>query len=219
MTNPLSELDEQIAQGISRLQSAKRAKNPTDLAVEDLIADDYTWLWDFTYQGKPLTGGEIDFLIAFARTGFAHPPSIDYKDRPMLGRPQVQAALHEATKNAAHRWQISANKVGRELATILDGNITDFLDAGPTGIVLKDLTQIDRFKTGAIQEIHEIRNAQGVQIRIKLYDKIAAINTAARIMNLFPKETLQVEITGLEDRLERAMQRVTLEGTVVNEQD
>jgi hypothetical protein len=121
------------------------------------------------------------------------------------------------------RWQISGNKVGRELASILNGNITDFCDVSAAGVTMKDLSKIPREVTSCIQEIHETRNAQGTQIRIKLYDKLAAANTAAKILELFPKETtINVMMTDLERRLSTGLQRlksepIDIEGELVTD--
>lgn len=193
--------------------------------AEDLVAADYTWLWDFKYQGKKLEKDEIAAVLFLARNGFALSSTAetaeDYnKMLKRIARPHVQAALHKATEEATNRWQISANKVGRELASVLNSNITDFLDTNgvENRITLKDLGRLPREMTAAIQEIQEVRTAQGVTIRLKLYDKLVALNTAAKIMNLFPKETIKVEVSGLENKLAAALQRLQkepIEGQVV----
>lgn len=126
-------------------------------------------------------------------------------------KPRVLAALHEATKHAAQQWQISTSKVVRELASILDGNIADVCDVGPAGIIVKDFSKLPRHVTGAVQEIHETRNAQGTQIRIKLYDKMPAITLVTKLQGMAPAEKIDITVHGLEDRLSAALQRVPLE--------
>ena len=193
--------------------------------AEDLVAADYTWLWDFTYQGQKLETDEIEAVLFLAKNGFAFSRTGENnaayeKMLHRIARPHVQAALHRATEEATSRWQISANKVGRELASVLNSNITDYLtfNGADNRITLKDLNRLPKEMTAAIQEIQETRTAQGVTVRVKLYDKMAAMNTAARIMNLFPKETIKVEVTGLENKLSAALQRLQkepIEGEVV----
>jgi hypothetical protein len=125
--------------------------------------------------------------------------------------PVVLAALHEATKHARKQWQMNTGKVVREMASILSGNIADVCDIGPAGIVVKDFSTLPRHVTGAVQEVHETRNAQGTQIRIKLYDKTPILNLAVKLLALAPSEKLDVTVHGLEDRLSAALQRVPLE--------
>ena len=210
-----------MARGLKKAEYATGARYLRSQEAEDLTAEDYTWLWDFEYEGKKLSEPEIRAVLAVAKSGFS---LTGVKDDPglqkLIAKPIVQAALHEATKDSKYRWQISAHKMGRELASVMHSDIRDFIKIDPATnrISLKDLEQLPRAMTCAIQEIHETRTAQGTQVRVKLYDKLAAINTAAKIMNLFPKEVLSVEINGLEEKLSAALHRLenapkTIEGT------
>jgi len=201
-----------VAEDIERACSIKRSRIVTDSTPEDKIADDYSWLWDFEYEGQRLTAKEIDFVITFAKQGFTG--SITVAEKTGLGakdpwaRPRVLAALHEATKSMARQWQISSAKIGRQLFNVVNSNISDVCDITPAGVVLKDFNKLPRHITDAVQEVHEIRNAQGTQIRVKFYDKLAAANIMLRVLNAFPKETIQVEVSGLEDKLASAIQRL-----------
>jgi len=211
----------EVARGLRKAEYATGARYLRSQEAEDLVAEDYTWLWDFEYQGKKLDEPEIRAVLAVAKSGFSLTGLKDQSGlQKLIAKPIVQAALHEATRDAKYRWQISAHKMGRELAGIMHSDIRDFITIDPATnrISLKDLEKLPREMTCAIQEIHETRTAQGTQVRVKLYDKLAAINTAAKIMNLFPKEVLSVEINGLEEKLSAALHRLenspkTIEGT------
>jgi len=184
------------------------------------LADDFTWLWDFTYEGQTRTDKEINFVVLYVRDGFQAAWKAYYaatgtncaeEHEARWAKPRVLAALHEATKHAAQQWQISTSKVVRELASILDGNIADVCDVGPAGIIVKDFSKLPRHVTGAVQEIHETRNARGTQIRIKLYDKMPAINLVTKLRGMEPAKEINITVSGLEDRLSAALQRVPLE--------
>ena len=196
----------ELVDGLERAAHHTVSRHRRPQCVEDSLADDYTWLYDFEYHGKKLSVEEITTILELAKNGFRLLAS----KSNVYSRSHVQAALHEITKNTRNPWQISSAKIGRELASILNANITDFIsvEPGTNRISLKDLDSLPKEKTAAIQEVHEVRTAQGVQIRVKLYDKIAATNVAARMLDLFPKDTIKVEITGLEERLASALQRV-----------
>lgn len=188
-------------------------------------ADDFTWLWDFEYEGKKLTAKEITFLIAFAGTGFENLRHALYEAG--MGSPTdpwmnatLNAAMHEMTKDSVRQWQSNAGKIVKTLFNILNAKITDVIDVTPAGIVAKDLSKVDPNILDGIQEIHETRNHQGVQLRIKMYDKIAAANTAAKLFGLNQPETLKVEFSVLDERLSTALQRIAhdpeaIEGEVV----
>lgn len=210
----------EVADDIARIHAIKKAQSRPDELPSDKFADDFTWLWDFTYEGQKLTDKEINFIIVYMQNGFqvawkAYCATIDtnctetYENR--WAKPRVLAALHEATKHAVQQWQISTSKVVRELASILDGNIADVCDVGPAGIIVKDFSKLPRHVTGAVQEIHETRNAQGTQIRIKLYDKMPAITLVTKLQGMAPAEKIDITVHGLEDRLSAALQRVPLE--------
>ena len=210
----------EVADDIARIHAIKKAKSHPDELPSDKLADDFTWLWDFTYEGQKLAEEEINFIILYMRDGF-QTANKAYRDTISTGssvvnearwaKPRVLAALHEATKHAVQQWQISTSKVVRELASILDGNIADVCDVGPAGIIVKDFSKLPRHVTGAVQEIHETRNAQGTQIRIKLYDKMPAITLVTKLQGMAPAEKIDITVHGLEDRLSAALQRVPLE--------
>lgn len=216
-----------VAESLERLKPIRRARYVSDRTPEEMKADDYTWLWDFEYEGKKLTAKEITFLIAFAGTGFENLRHALYEAG--MGAPTdpwmnatLNAALHEMTKDSVRQWQSNAGKVGRLLFNILNAKITDVIDVTPGGIVAKDLSKVHPDTLDAIQEIHETRNHQGVQLRVKMYDKIAAAGTAMRMLGMHREDTLRVEFSVLDERLSTALQRISrdpeaLEGEVVTD--
>jgi hypothetical protein len=205
----------EVAKDLERLRVLVKQKSRPDETPEDKLADDFSWLWGFTYQGEKLEAEEIEFVIQFLRDGLQHPGTTwaraGNSNKQPWALPRVLAALHEATKNAAQQWQISSHKIAREMASILNGNIADVCDIGPAGITVKDFSQLPRSITGAVQEIHETRNAQGTQIRIRMYDKNPIINVLSKIHGLQQPEKLDITIHGLEDRLTAALKRVPVE--------
>lgn len=215
-----------LADDIERIKSLRRAKHQPDATMEDKIANDLTWLWDFEHQGQRLKPKEIDFLVDYIRSGL-ETPSKSLQRVGMSGtpwaNPTVLAALHEYTKNVPRQWQINPTKIVRQLFSTVNSNISDVCDITPAGVVLKDFSKLPRSITDAVQEVHEIRNAQGTQIRVKFYDKLNAANILLKVMDAFPKEVLQVEFGGLEEKLVSAMQRLRhdepkdIEGELVNE--
>lgn len=212
----------EIRDDLSRIRALKHSKDVADLPMEEKLVDDWTWLWDFEHEGVRLTENEINFIIDYARSGFKNPSeSLNrakiWTDRWI--RPVVNAALHHATKNAVKQWQCSLAKVHRVLFNILESKPTDVMDITPGGIILKDFSQIDPAKLDAIQEIHEIRNHQGTQTRVKFYDKIAAATNLTRMHGGFTTEKLDVNINfkGFEDRLASALQRISQDDVINGE--
>lgn len=228
VVNIIAEHRPELAEDIRRLRSLKNAQTEGDREQIDKFADDLTWLWDFEYEGTKLTDLEINCVLLYIRNGFynANIALQAYKQNSnaakvedVFGRPQVLAALHKATEGAVRQYQISTHKIIREMASILNGNITDFCSVSAAGMVIKDLDALPREVTAAIQEIQETRNAQGTQIRIKLHDKIPVISAFIRMKGMNPAEKVDVTLHTLEDRLNEALKRVPIEieGELVNE--
>lgn len=211
----------EISKDLERLRSVKNAKLPTDSEASDKEAVDLTWLGLFEYQGTRLDAEEIMTVITYLKNGMIDKPkSVGGRQEALvLARPQVQAALHQATEHALRQWEINPSKILRNMHSILEGNITDFCDVNPAGITLKDLNTLPKHLTAAIQEVHEIRNAQGTQVKIKLYDKLPMINACIRLLDMNPAQKVEVTVSGLEERLNEALKRVPLEieGELVNE--
>lgn len=211
------------------------------LAEEEGNATDWTWLIDFTHQGQHLTEQEILFIIAYAKNGFqsirdalkeigkeqkAGATDPGQPDISCTLSATVQAALSHATKHVVKGWECSLPKVHRTLFNILDSKVTDVMDVTAAGVALKDFADIPIEKLDAIQEIHETRNPQGTQIRVRFYDKIAAATTLARLLGGFAPEKIDVNINiqGFETRLASALQRIgkdpdVIEGELVQEKE
>lgn len=200
MLEALREVDPELAEELSIIPTLRFGP---DEEVEDRIADDYGWLWNFQHNNEIISLREANLVLKILSN-----PSNRLNLERGWATPMVLAALREATKEARVRYEISTNKVIRELGNILDSNITDFIDVDPTGIQVKDFSLIPRQKLAAIKAIHEIRNAQGVQIKIELHDKMAALNTAAKLLEMNPADKVEVKVSGLADRLNAALERV-----------
>lgn len=229
-----------IAEDLQRVRAVQRGRLLPTLAEEEGNATDWTWLIDFTHQGQHLTEQEILFIIAYAKNGFqsiqealkecgkeqksSKPTDPTAPDVSCLLSATVQAALSRATKHIVKGWECSLPKVHRTLFNILDSKPTDVMDVTAAGIALKNFSQIPIDKLDAIQEIHETRNPQGTQIRVRFYDKIAAATTLARLLGGFAPEKVDININiqGFETRLASALQRIgkdpdVIEGELVNE--
>jgi hypothetical protein len=218
MAKKLAPAPEELHANLQRLSELRRSASLPD-APEDATADDLTWLYSFTYEGERLSGDEIAAIVRFTREGLfgnrSKTSRVDSQFRAFAeycARPVVAAAMHRMTEHHLRQWEMNAGKVCRQLFSIVTANVTDVCDVTATGIRLKTLSDLPRHMTDAVQEIHETRNAQGTQLRIKFYDKVAAAGLALRLLDAMPKETLKVEVEGLERLLETALRRSDLKG-------
>lgn len=196
-----------VADGLERVAIHQRQKFRGNEEPGDEVPADYAFLLDFTHDGKKLTPSELRAVLAYVGNGFMLPAG-DAVYTGLYTSPRVLAALRAITEDAVKQFQVNPNRIVRELSTLIGSNISDVMEIGPGGILVKDFSQLPREITAAVQEVHEVRNAQGTQIRVKLYDKVAAINTLCKLLG-FNKEKTEVTVSvDVGNRLDAALQRL-----------
>lgn len=226
----LATVNPELSQSLAALKSYRRAVFGEDAEPEDVVPIDFSMLLGFEYQGQRLKDRDILFIVNTLSglrevTNRISAPDGTVKNNqgeeysPAL-KPVVQAALHELTKNCRRRYQVSVDKVVRELLPMVESNITDVMDVTAAGMTLKDFSTLPRHLTAGVSEIQETRNAQGVQLRVKMHDKIAAIAQLTRLLGLNREKTTLQEVTiNINDRLSAALDRLknvpAIEGEVV----
>lgn len=196
----------------------------------DEVQEDFKWLWAFEYEGEPLSEKDISDVISVLRggkntmqCGKGGRKKVVPTVHPYLSKPAM-AALAHATKEYRVKYHLNVNSVVRELATIMTANLGDFMEITEQGVKLKDTSGLDRVKFAAIQEVVEIATPHGRQVRIKLYDKMAAVALAAKLLDMAPPERKEIAISGLEGRLAEALARKdayrdAIEGEIVEDEN
>jgi hypothetical protein len=92
-------------------------------------------------------------------------------------------AISDIAENAA-RLGITVERVLAEYARIAFADIRQVLTWGPDGVVLKPPDELGDTEAAAICEIAP--GARSGTIRVKFYDKKAALDALARCLGLFP---------------------------------
>jgi len=77
-------------------------------------------------------------------------------------------------------------------------NIRDYIGWGPKGMTLRDKVLLDEDESAAIADITPNRN--GKLTRLKLYDKLAALNALARHLGMIGGKTALGAPTDTDDR-------------------
>jgi phage terminase small subunit len=118
---------------------------------------------------------------AAIRAGYAPARAASQAAR-LLARPAVAAAVEEANAKRAEKKRITADRVMEELGRMAFSNIGDYVTWGANGMELRDHALLDEDQTAAIADIEPKGN--GKQARLKLYDKLAALNALARHLGM-----------------------------------
>lgn len=113
----------------------------------------------------------------------------------ILKRPRIRLRIKELRGKLRKRAMVEATEVIREYARVGFANIQDYLDTDNT---VKDLTTLPADVAAAVESIHfDVRHDGGSskgyteKVRLKLHDKIKALDSLARHLGLFEKDNKQ----------------------------
>ncbi|HEX3973197.1 MAG TPA: terminase small subunit [Stellaceae bacterium] len=134
---------------------------------------------------------------AAIRAGYA-PVRAATQAARLLAKPAVAAAVEEANAKRAEKKRITADRVMEELGRMAFSNMGDYVTWGPNGMELRDYALLDEDQTAAIADIEPKGN--GKQARLKLYDKLAALNALARHLGMIGGKTALAPRDDSEER-------------------
>lgn len=200
-----------VLEGLTKVDRFRKTAVQRDMVPEDSVPTDFSLLLTFEHEGQRLNSEEIAFITQYVTNGLRVLPHQRFMAAKLMVKPIVLAALHELTADSMRRCQMNVPKLVRELANIIDGNITDIVDAGAKGLRIRDLSDMPRNITAAVKEIHETRNSQGRQMRVLMYDKLQAMQQLATLLGLNKqKEATEVTVE-LGERLTKAIERASVQ--------
>ena len=73
----------------------------------------------------------------------------------------------------------------RELAQIAFTDMGDYVTWGPDGVRLKDSSELPEGASAAVLEVSETTTEHGRTLKIKLHDKLGALNSLAKRLGMF----------------------------------
>jgi phage terminase small subunit len=110
----------------------------------------------------------------------------------LLQKTSISKAISKAFKRREKRTQVSQDKVVRELARIAFASIGTMATWTGDAIVLKDSESLADDDRAAIQEITKTETPHGSNIRVKLADKLTALEKLGRHLGMFQGKNLSV---------------------------
>lgn len=103
--------------------------------------------------------------------------------------PAVAAQIEAAKARRAEKKRITADRVMEELGRMAFSNIRDYIEWGPKGMKLRDGKLLDDDQSAAVADIVPNGKGNGKLTRLKLYDKLAALNALARHLGMIGGKT------------------------------
>lgn len=118
----------------------------------------------------------------------------------LMQRPEIRAHIAELQQKTAELAGITRVMVARELKRVAFSDLSDFVEWGPQGVTLKAIDQVD---TRAVAEVSETKSKGEKTLKIKLYDKKAALDSLNKMLGFNEPERSKVEaeVSGLGDLL------------------
>ena len=112
--------------------------------------------------------------------------------------PKIAAQIEEAQAGRRQKKQITADRVVEELGRMAFSNMSDYVKWGPEGIELRANALLDEDQSAAVADVEPKGN--GKLARVKLYDKLAALNALARHLGMIGGKTALGPLDESEER-------------------
>lgn len=103
-----------------------------------------------------------------------------------LQKPQVAEAVQKAMDERSKRTEITADNVINELAKIAFSDMRRIAVWGPRGVTFKASDDLAPEDAAAVAEIGETVTQHGGSQRVKLHDKLQALQLLGKHLKLFP---------------------------------
>lgn len=108
-----------------------------------------------------------------------------------LSKPLVAEAIAQALAERAKRTEVKADRVVLELARIGYARITDVVDSGPGGLTLRRPSDVPDDAAAAVAELRETRGRSGLNLRVRMHDKLRALELLGKHLGIFSGQVEQ----------------------------
>lgn len=103
----------------------------------------------------------------------------------LLQKSTVQSAIEAAQRERSARTGITADRVVREIAKLALSNLADVMTWDENGATLIPSAQLSPDAAAAIAEISDTRTERGGTLKVKLHNKVAALEQLAKHVGLY----------------------------------
>lgn len=102
-----------------------------------------------------------------------------------LTKPVIQDEINRLQSKRSERTAISADRVLKELARIAFYDPKKIMSWGPDGVMLTPSDDLDEDDAAMVSEITQTTTEHGGSMKIKLHDKISALDKLGKHLKLF----------------------------------
>lgn len=140
-----------------------------------------------------------DATAAARKAGYSDPAQSGYENKI---RQDIQVIIKARLAEKA----METDEVLARLADQARSSMKDFLYIGPKGRVKIDLAKAAR--AGKLHLLHRYSKGKGGIVAFELYDAQAALVQIAKLLDMYPKESLDVNVHNVDATLEQLLAAV-----------
>jgi len=127
---------------------------------------------------------DLNGMQAAIRAGYSEQYAAK-NTRKLLDKPGVQARLAELQSKTIKKLEITAERVLQEFAKIAFADPRCVMEWDEHGILVKPSSELTDDQAAAVAEISQTVTKDGGTMKVKLHDKVAALNALGRHLALF----------------------------------
>jgi phage terminase small subunit len=124
----------------------------------------------------------------------------------LLRKAEIQKAIAQRQQALASQCEVSQERVVQELALIAFSDLRTYVHWGPDGVRLEPSATLTPAQARVVCLVSQTVTKDGGTLRIKLHDKIAALDRLARHLKLYngqnPEEPWGKGMMGLKEAIE-----------------
>lgn len=108
----------------------------------------------------------------------------------LLQKTTVQQAIQAHQRERSARTGITADRVLQEIARVAFADPRAVMSWGPGGVALRDSAELSDAEAAAVAEVSETWSENGGSRKVKMHDKIAALEKLAKHVGLYDDKTV-----------------------------
>lgn len=135
---------------------------------------------------------DLNGTQAAIRAGYS-PRTANVTAAQALAKPNIQQAVEKAFAKRSERTEVTADRVVVELGRIAFAHLGDVATWDSGGLTLVASEELSDDAIRSVAEVTSIATKETTTLRIKLVDKLGALNTLAKHLGMFPKEGIHVD--------------------------
>lgn len=121
------------------------------------------------------------------------PNTIEKRACELLKHGKVAGRIAELQAGAQKRHEVTVDRIVSEYVKIAFADAGDYFDWGPNGVTVKDKSELTPEQRSVVAEVSQTVTEKGGTIRVKLHDKLNALEKLGKHLGMFVDK---VEHTG-----------------------